>query len=328
MNLIKKIIKILILLLFANGMFAQDMHFSQFYATPLYLAPSFAGTSSKKSRLALSSRNQWPEIKNAFASTSFSFDHYFSEIRSGLGVLFMRDVSGDGQLRRTNIGTQYSFDFRIFEYLHLRPGTYIYYTQTGLDFSKLTFYDEIVYNREGSTATEPRESKGDVDFATSLLGYSETFWFGFTIDHLLRSNQSLYDKALTPMKYAVFGGVRVSLNEKLLLSFEESLTLTFLYHQQADYRQLQLGSYYHKNPLVFGMWYRGIPIFSGDYPGSDALVFLTGYKIDNLSLGYSYDFTVSRLRSRSGGAHELSVIFNFKIRQWRKKPTAIPCPEF
>ena len=45
--------------------YAQDLHFSQFYAAPLYLNPAFAGTAGGP-RFILNYRNQWPGINNAF----------------------------------------------------------------------------------------------------------------------------------------------------------------------------------------------------------------------------------------------------------------------
>ena len=46
-----------------------------------------------------------------------------------------------------------------------------------------------------------------------------------------------------------------------------------------------------------------------------------------LRAGYSYDFTISRLVTNTGGAHEVSLIYKFDIEQ-KKKFKPIPCPEF
>lgn len=58
---------------------AQDPLFSQFYANPLYLAPSFTGAGNKGTRVALNYRDQWPAVPRAFTTYSFSFDHYFEK---------------------------------------------------------------------------------------------------------------------------------------------------------------------------------------------------------------------------------------------------------
>ncbi|HDP75223.1 MAG TPA: type IX secretion system membrane protein PorP/SprF [Bacteroidales bacterium] len=59
----------------------------------------------------------------------------------------------------------------------------------------------------------------------------------------------------------------------------------------------------------------------------DALAFMVGYKFDNLSVGYSYDFTISRLGIGSGESHEISLAITFKTVA-RKRWKALPCPTF
>ena len=55
----------MVLLGWINGRIsAQDAHFSQFYANPLYLSPSLAGATDG-ARIILNYRNQWPAITKA-----------------------------------------------------------------------------------------------------------------------------------------------------------------------------------------------------------------------------------------------------------------------
>jgi len=309
---------------------AQDPQFSQFYASPLYLAPSFAGTSLKKTRIALNYRNQWPEIPHAYSTYAFSFDHFVSKIKSGIGFLFFRDQAGPGNLALTNIGGVYSFDIKLNDQFHVRPGAQFLYTYRSINFSKLVFYDQVRNNTPATVFVFPdAQSVGDVDFTLSALAYNSVMWLGLTADHLLKPNQSFFgDDAIIPVKYSLFGGTRVMVRERLLVKQQEDVSFAFLYKKQADFKQLDLGAYYFKNPMIFGIWYRGIPIFKGNYPGSDALVALIGYRIENVSIGYSYDFTISKLRNLTGGTHEVSLIYSFKIQKFRQKPSSLPCPEF
>jgi hypothetical protein len=63
----------------------------------------------------------------------------------------------------------------------------------------------------------------------------------------------------------------------------------------------------------------------------DAIIGLVGIKTKQLHIGYSYDFTISNLISSSGGAHEISIVYeftSFSIGTTRRKIHAIPCPEF
>jgi hypothetical protein len=83
--------------------------------------------------------------------------------------------------------------------------------------------------------------------------------------------------------------------------------------------------------LVFGLWYRGLPIKQYE-PGlynNDAVIFLLGFKYEKLSVGYSYDLTISNLGPAAGGAHELSLTYVFNNPQPRSRfAKRIPCPKF
>jgi len=325
---VRRSLATIVLLLSIVYVKAQDPQFTQFYANKLYLAPSFAGA-TQQDRVALTYRNQWPELPGVFVSYACSYDHNFSNFNSGVGFLFMRDVAGSGDLSTTNLGIQYSYDFKVNNWWHIRPGIHFMYTQTGLDFNKLIWNDQISPSGTTPTIEQPTlTSKADVDFSTSLLVYSEQNWMGFTVDHLLKPRNSLYDsEEFVPLKVSVFGGTQIMRKGKLLNPIDETLSLAFLYRNQNRTNQLDLGLYWYKEPLVLGMWYRGIPLINREKRG-DAIAFLLGYKIENFSVGYSYDFTISKLITSTGGAHEISLIYQFNTTRKKQKRHMVPCPEF
>lgn len=84
-------------------------------------------------------------------------------------------------------------------------------------------------------------------------------------------------------------------------------------------------------PILFGFWYRGIPIQQNvkDNLSQDAFVFILGFQFDRLELGYSYDFTVSELGPASGGTHELSMRYKMPLKisaKGKRIQKMIPCP--
>jgi type IX secretion system PorP/SprF family membrane protein len=323
---------IFIILFFAFSSFyisGQDPQFTQFYANKLYLAPSFAGA-VQQDRISLTYRNQWPSLPGTFVTYAFSYDHFFSSFNSGIGVLILRDLAGSGNLSTTNFGFQYSYDIKINNWWHVRPGVSFIYTQTGLDFDKLLWNDQISVGGNTSTTEQKPglETLGDVDFSTSALLYSDKHWFGLSVDHMLKPKNSLYGNDFTvPLKVSLFGGTQVIRKGRLLSPIDESLSVAFLFKTQDQISQLDLGLYWFKSPLMLGLWYRGIPVINNEQVG-DAVAFLVGYKITDFSVGYSYDFTISRLLSSTGGAHEISLMYEFKTSRNKKKRHMIPCPEF
>lgn len=336
MGEMKKWVLIIGLLTMAILCMGQDPQFSRFYSNALYLAPSFAG-STGQNRLALTYRNQWPSITQGYKTYSASFDHYFEKLHSGAGVLFLRDEAGSGSLTSTSISLLYNYDFRIKNTIHIRPGFYFSYNERSIDFNKLVWRDQMSAggNAPASGEVVSYSNVGDLDFGVSGIIYGEKFWAGTSVDHLLHPNQSLYEQeysdnneALLPTKIQAFGGVRFVVKETLLRPTPTVLQLAFLFKNQAGFNQLDLGFYWNYEPLVLGIWYRGIPIVKNSAL-NDALVLLVGYKSDRYNIGYSYDFTTSKLITSSGGAHEISLSFTFSKPNKKRRPKKmVPCPEF
>lgn len=316
----------IIFLFICISAYPQDPQFSQFYSNPLYLAPSFAG-SAQGSRVATSYRNQWIHLPKSFVTYSFSYDHYFSGYNSGIGLLLMKDVAGSGELGTMNVGLQYSYNFKIFNTWHVRPGLHFYYIEHGLAYDKLEFIDQIMGGSGSYGGYLPvKERVRDVDLATSLLIYTKKFWMGANVDHLLKPNISLYaDKHRIPIRTSIFGGLEVIRRGRLLNPIDETMTIAYMLRSQGTNTQLDLGVYWHRNPLVFGLWYRGIPPLNSQR--GDAFILLLGYKTPYFNIGYSYDVTISNLISHAIGSHEVTMSFKFLLPR-RTKVGAVPCPEF
>ncbi len=328
--MIKKVKYILALsIILVTDTFGQDPTFSQFYANALYLAPSFAGATADY-RLALNYRNQWPAVPGVFHTYSISFDKALVNFNSGIGVIATYDVAGSGELSTTNIGLVYSYDFNITQDWHIRPGVNFKFYYLGLDIYKLVFSSQMTGSGTGpSVYPPPFENVADIDFATSALVYNDRIWAGFTLDHLLRPKQSFYgDDANLPVKINVFGGLQVLRKTRLRQTLQEVLSVAMNFQKQADFYQSDLGLYYYRSPLIFGIWYRGIPFATSQ--AGDAIIGLIGIKTNQLHIGYSYDFTISNLISSTSGSHEVSLIYEFNSSSFgqRRKIRAIPCPEF
>ncbi|MBN1788980.1 MAG: PorP/SprF family type IX secretion system membrane protein [Bacteroidales bacterium] len=307
------------------GSYAQDPQFSQFYSNPLYLAPSFAGA-AEASRICANFRDQWIHLPAPFVTYSFSYDHYFSNFNSGIGFLAYKDAAGSGQLGTLSVGAQYSYNFKLFQDVYARPGLHFSYREHGLAWDKLTFIDEVMYNGGSTVEIEPIPKVRDVDLALSALVYSKRVWAGVTVDHILTPNVSFYaDKHEIPVKVAVFGGVELVRRGRLLKPLEETMTLAYLFKHQGPFNQLDVGVYWHKNPMVLGLWYRGIPPFNSQR--GDAFIVLVGYKTKSFNVGYSYDVTISNLIGQAIGSHEISLSYKFAFPR-RSKKGEVPCPEF
>lgn len=329
--MLKRIKYLFILSLFISAdCFGQDPTFSQFYANALYLSPSFAGATAEY-RLGVNYRDQWPAIPGTFRTYSISFDKAMPNFNSGMGVLATYDVAGSGEMSTTNIGLLYSYDFLINKEWHIRPGVNFKFFYQGLDIFKLIYPSQITGSGTvPSTSPPPFDNVADVDFSTSALVYNEGMWAGFSLDHLLKPRTSFYGTdAFVPVKFNFYGGMQIINKSRLRQKMKEVMSVAINFQKQSTFYQTDVGLYYFKSPLIFGLWYRGIPLVTSQ--AGDAIIGLIGIKTDQLHIGYSYDFTVSNLISSTGGAHEISLIYEFNnlsLGQQRKRIRAIPCPEF
>lgn len=331
----KKIFLILSLCNIVNWIYCQDVQYSQYYASPLDLAPSFAG-STNAGRVVANYRMQWPFIKSYHAAT-VAADYNLAIYNSGVGLVLGSDLSGTSHLNHNRIGLQYAYNIGINKQWGFRPGVEFSYNRVSLDMSNLTFGDQLVYNTATTQEANVLPSKSYLDAAASVLFYSAKYWGGATMKHLLFPNVSMMantGESTLPLRTTIFAGGKVDLNGRLGRDNEESIFYSVLYSMQQDFDQFDVGGYWYKAPLVVGLWYRGLPGFKtapDNAINQDAVILVAGYKRKNLSLLYSYDITVSRLFVNTAGSHEVSLgwLFNQEHQmKKREKRILVPCPRF
>jgi type IX secretion system PorP/SprF family membrane protein len=316
--LVKRILYITLASIFSLAIKGQDPHFTQFYSNSLYLGPSFAGAADG-SRLSAHFRDQWYEMPGKFKTYGLSFDHYFKTFNSGVGVNFMQDIAGTSKLGVIQVGLHYSYNLKIFNVWHVRPGLSFSYLEHGI-FGNVIFQD--LTGLEG----EVYKSARDIDAGASMLVYTKGFWIGGTVDHLLTPDVTLFSgEKEVPRKTSVYGGIDFRRKGKLLKPSDDVMTFAFLYKQQSTVKQLDLGVYWYNYPFVLGLWYRGLPTINSQR--GDAVMFLLGLKFLTFNVGYSYDFTISNMLQYTRGSHEVSLTYKFNLTK-RAKKGEVPCPEF
>jgi len=335
----KNFLLIVILFFSAGVVSAQDPQFSQYYQAPLYLNPGFTGITPQQ-RLVVNHRIQWPSLPQAFATYAVSYDIFVDQLRSGFGFLFTTDKMGSAGWRTTTFNAMYSYKVKLTEKIVFSPGLSFGYGSNGLDRSKLIMEDGLRYRGDGSQTADSELNKlgrhSYFDFTSGFLLYSQKIWLGGSFTHMNRPNLSVLNEvSRLPMKVAVHGGVKIDLTGGDQRVRANYLTPSFIYRTQGPtFAQLDLGVNYHIDPISVGLWYRGKP-FKQSVVNSieqDALILFMGLYFKNLTVGYSYDFTISELQTASGGAHEVSIVYEFNAKpsnkSVKKKYKLIPCPTF
>lgn len=334
----RRVLIMLCWLVGATG-YAQDPEFSQYYSAPLYLNPAFSGTSTDH-RLIANHRNQWPNVSNGFVTYAFSYDYNYSDINSGLGLMVVTDRAGSANLRSTTLNFQYAYKVNLNDKWMLSSGLNFGVGFRNIDFNKLVFGDQLAFDTDGNAPTDDPiysniGSSTYFDFGAGILAYNRKFWLGFSAAHLNRPNRSLLgEEAQIPIKTTFHGGVRIPLYHGPFKKDRiAAVAPSFIYRQQGQFDQLDLGAYFLYDPVVVGLWYRGIPIKQNvrDNISQDAVVIIIGFQLSKVELSYSYDLTVSELGPIAGGAHEIALKYKLDVNtslKSKKREKYIPCPTF
>jgi hypothetical protein len=127
------------------------------------------------------------------------------------------------------------------------------------------------------------------------------------------------------MKLTAHAGFTIPLGKQRLHNeLQNYLIPNIVYQMQGPYDQLTISASFNRGPLFGGLGLRTSTV------NTDAVVILLGYEPTDYSwkIGYSYDITVSKLANDLGGAHEISLSYQFPCRTPKKKIQAINCPKF
>jgi type IX secretion system PorP/SprF family membrane protein len=336
------------MLVFAGTVTAQDPQFSQFYAAPLYLNPALAGATSQ-ARAGINYRNQWPAIDANFTTLSAYFDYFIEDYNSSVGLIITRDQEGLAGLRSLSIGLQYAYELQINDKIGFRPGVQLALFNRDVNFDKLTFGDQFdpatgqFLDQPTAETFRTNFSKTFFDISFGGVLFTRSAWLGVSAWHLTQPNQSIIDEqSPLPIKYSFHGGFKFYLKPGIVgtgvysRKSERSIAPAIQYRHQGDFDQMDIGLYFTAEPLVIGTWYRGVPFKNiDDFVNNESIVLLLGFvqlgAKDAINIGYSFDYTISKLGVSSGGAHEFSLVYTWPMRNPRKPPRdklIIPCPDF
>lgn len=326
--------------------YGQDPQYSQYYAAPLYLNPAMAG-GELTGRVGFNYRNQWPSIDAQFTTFSAYYDTYLRDYNAGVGIHVMQDTEGAAKLRSTSISGIFSYELKLGDNSYFRPGFQATYIRR-----QIGFYENLVFANQ----INPSDPFGPILPGTDIPGlgdpvsmlslslgglfFTENFWLGLSAHHVNEPNQSFIDGiSPLPAKFSLHGGYKIDLGQGgyrgdfTHMRRQRSLTPTFNYKRQGPFEQLDVGAYFNVEPMVFGLWYRGLPYKPvNNQSNRDAIVMMVGVNLlSGLNIGYSFDYTVSQLGIQSGGAHELSLSWTLP-NKYQGKPsrrdTILPCPKF
>jgi type IX secretion system PorP/SprF family membrane protein len=328
-----KIIFLFVLLAVADTLKAQDMHFTQFYSSPLYLNPAMTGL-NVCNRVTLTYRNQWPGISRSYNSYMVASDHFIPDAKLGVGMLVAHDQAGSGNYMTTIVSPSFAYELRVSQEFGIRFGLQPGVAQKRINYDKLVFGDQIARGGDVATVENSKPSKNYFDAGTGILFYTKQYWGGFALSHINQPNESLTGTtSRLPVKYSLHGGYSHLLNvDERDDSKKKSITNVFHYRHQKEFDQFDYGFYFNQNVYTVGIWYRGLNLvkrYKKGYQNNDALCVILGLQNKRTNFGYSYDITISKLASISQGAHEVTISYQLcSPKKKRKVRLTVDCPKF
>lgn len=337
---LRNLLIVIIALLAAAKVFAQDIQLSQYYNAAPLMNPAFAGTAYSYRAIA-NVRSQWNALDANYQTYIASVDYNWRKYNSGLGAFVVHDEQGNGIVQRTEIVLQYAYWVNLGKDSYLRMAIQPSYNQRSIG-RNLTFPDQ--FNGSGFDNLTDGEimslpNVNYIDFSAGALFYNNNFWAGFSAYHLNTPNHSfLNENEPIDTRFNFIMGYKFIINERATMRYLESkneellsITPTINYKSQGKSDQLDVGAYAFYKIMMMGVWYRGIPSKTEDnIVNNESIIFLAGLKFDQLSFTYSYDKVISTLRANAVGAHEFNIIYQFPKngKKGRKPMKLMPCPTF
>ena len=327
-----KKIKIIYLFLAAivttSGLFAQDPNYSQFLNAPVYYNPAYTGLYTGL-HARMSFRDQWPALPYDFKAYHFNADVGERNLpgSGGIGLMINTDNDGLGFIRNLNLGISLAvrvpFSATVIGQVGIKAG----WLQKSVRWDDFVFSDALSerYGNVYKTGFIPPANNvlnmpdfgvgGLIQFANEPGSLSGTV--GLAVDHIFEPDQSFLQtaKAPLPRKWVGHADLIFSMGRTSGFNTVDAGALKinpgFIYQNQGKLNSIEAGLNLTKFGIYAGMWYKGA---FGSY-SNGAMVFLGGYRYtfaENMSVKftYSYDMQLTGALQGTGGAHELSLVFD------------------
>jgi type IX secretion system PorP/SprF family membrane protein len=332
--------KLLLLIAFAlcmgPGVFAQDIHFSQFFQAPLLRNPALAGIFTGDVRVQAVYRDQWNSVTDAYKTSSIEGEYKMSigKVNDFLtaGVQVLYDKAGTIGWTSTQVfpALNYHKSLSAEKNKYLSLGFMGGIVQKRIDRSKMTTNSSYDNGTDGESFVNPSYIYFDGSVGLSFnsnLGENanNNYFLGVAYHHFNRPQVSFYRNAKIELfpKWVFSGGIRFGVSDYSYITI------------QADHSQQ--GGF---NETVAGAMY-GLKL--GDDPAAplytihggaflrwnDAIIPAIKLDYSPFSFTLSYDVNISKLKPSSygRGGYEISVTY-IGVRKNNSSVEYMRCPRF
>ncbi len=307
--------------LFTVPVAAQDLHFSQFYQSPLTTNPANTGfIPDADYRIGGNYRNQYSSIMqqpyktmSLFADAQV-FREKFENGWLGLGAVVLSDVAGSGSLRSTKVYGSLAYHQMLGNSSLLSAGFNLGWANKRIDFSSLKFPDQFDGQFFDNTLpTGVALSNTSTSYFDMQAGMNYAYFptediyvnAGYSIHHVNKPRETFFEDETNdgtiPLRHIGFLNALLKVRQNLIIN------PNIYYTNQAKASEMVFGL-----NGSFNLSGQGDMQFIGGvyYRYKDAFIPTAGFEVSNLRFIFSYDATSSQLKNfnRSRGALEVSIL--------------------
>ncbi len=292
------IITALALLFAQKSLGQQDVQFSQYMYNPIEINPAYAGTKEGFIMTGMV-RMQWVGVEDAPKTQTFSIH---SPIDKNMGLGFTATNDKTGPLNQTMFYWDYSYQIDIGFDSRLSFGLNAGFHIMNLDLLSIDTYNQ----------NDPEQYNLNNRFlpnmGVGLYFYTYNYYVGLSAPRLLEQNFSPTStgQSLLVRHYFFMGGYVFDLDEvvkvkpSIVFKYTPNTPISFDFSMNLYHERWGVGFSYRQEDAVVGLFQ----------------LFLN----QQLSVGYSYDYTLSDLRHDSSGSHEFMLRYDFSKRTDRCRP--------
>lgn len=299
--------------LFKYAYTQQEGQFSQYIFNNIHVNPAYAGY---KEDIYLQSfyRSQWTGLEGAPKTFSMAVDGATQNNKVGLSLLLNNDKIGVQSSLSAYLGYAYRINTNYNETSKLSFGISLGFMQSSLE-GNLLLADQIGDNYIPTT----KISALLPDARAGILFTSDFFFAGFSANNIIASSVAKKDsetREITPKPHLYLtAGSIIPLGEdfkiKPIFLLKDDLggptnldVNTFLLIKE----KIWIGAMYRTAVKLYNKSNLQKELFAGSATG----LMLEFFARKDIRIGYSYDYSVNKLKSYNNGTHEISIGFYLK----------------
>jgi type IX secretion system PorP/SprF family membrane protein len=298
----------ILIFIFLSGLMLQAksqqfVMFTQYMSNMSSINPAYAG-SHDMLNIVMLGRKQWLGLAGSPTSETFSINAPITAKKIGVGFSMIEDILGP--VKSTGVDADFAFRFNVTPKVQLSLGL-----KAGARSYSNNLTSLFIIDKQDPLFSADIKSRWAPNFGTGFFLNTDKLYVGLSVPYLLKNSITLNNETNSS-----FG--REERHYYLISGYVWEISRWWLF------KPTVLFKYVKNSPISFDMsanflfseklW------LSGTYRLGDALGIIAQMKVfRQLWVGYSYDFSLNKMRSTNLGTHEIMLSYDFSFAKYKVK---------